>query len=133
MVTKLQEYQTFINREWTLWKEDTKTGYKLFYIDEKINLRAIKAEIVIKHPLDVVFKYIDSLENKLVYDKHFESGREERWINDNLVLTYQKYKGKFTFEPRDYYVLLHKKLVSSGLFRMEITLFFSALHSIQND
>ena len=52
------------------------------------------------------------MDNKLVYDINFESGKEIRKINDNIFLTYQKYKGKMGFEPRDYYVLLYKKCVS---------------------
>jgi hypothetical protein len=111
MNSKLIEYRGFINRNWTLWEEKKDKDYKLFYIDEKSSLRSIKSETIINKPIKTVFEYINNFKNKQNYDKNFDSGYEKRRINENINLTYQKFKGKMGFEPRDYYILLHKKYV----------------------
>lgn len=94
-----------------MWEEKRDKDFKLFYIDEKSSLRAIKSETIINKPIKTVYEFIHNFKNKQVYDKNFESGYEIRNINQNIVLTYQKYRGKLGFEPRDYYVLLHKTYV----------------------
>jgi hypothetical protein len=111
MASKLIDYKTFINRDWTLWEEKKDKEYKLFYIDEKSSLRAIKSETIINKSVKAVFEYINNFNNKSVYDKNFESGYEVRRINEYTNITYQKFRGKMGFEPRDYYILLHKKYV----------------------
>ena len=52
------------------------------------------------------------MENKLLYDINYESGNVIIKVNENILLTYQKYKGKMGFEPRDYYALIYRKYVN---------------------
>ncbi len=86
--------------------------YKLYYFDEISGLRSIKAEIIIKKGMKTVFDFIEDKNNKLKTDKNFEDGYVIRKINSSLMLTYQKYAGKLGFSPRDYYLLVHKQIVS---------------------
>jgi hypothetical protein len=71
----------------------------------------MKAEIIINRPLQVVLQFAEDKNNKLKIDKNFEDGYIVRKINPQLMLTYQKYSGKFGFSPRDYYLLVYKQIV----------------------
>jgi len=125
---KLEEQPPFIDKNWRLWEEKKDLQYKLYYFEEKIGIRSLKAEIVIDLPIKPIYEYIDNVENKYVYDKMFESGHEVRKVNDEIILTYQKYKGKMGFEPRDYYVLLYKHFDEENLEKCNLmaTSFFAS-------
>jgi len=112
---KIEEHKTFLQREWTQWDHKKDKEYKLFYNeDKKTGLRAIKAEIVINHPIKPIFEFAFNEKNKYEYDKMYEAGQIVREVNEQTRLMYQKYKGKMGFEPRDYYVVLHSRFDASN-------------------
>ena len=97
--------------EWKLWEE--KKDYKISFVDEKNTLRSIKSEITINKPLKTVYNYTANLENKVKYDKNYDSGHTIQQINDNYLLQYQKYKGKLGVSPRDFIVVIKKLYVKN--------------------
>jgi len=58
-----------------------------------------------------VFDYVTEIDNKIKYDKNFDSGHKIREIDANHAIVYNKYKGKVLFEPRDFILITKKEFV----------------------
>jgi hypothetical protein len=101
---KQADIDSFLNRnEWKVL-EDTKDGYKAFYIDEKSGFRSIKSSIIIEKNVDFLNNYILDVEKRGKYDHNFDYGNTLRIIDDNHTIGYLKFKGKFMISSRDFVV-----------------------------
>ena len=113
---KFSEYKAFRDRgrfihkvDWKIWEE--KKEFKVYFIDEKNSLRSIKSETIINKPLKQVYDFVANLENKIKYDKNFDSGYIIKSINENYNLQYQKYRGKLGVSPRDFTLIVKRVYV----------------------
>jgi hypothetical protein len=104
MNQKVSEFDLFLNRnEWKVL-EETKDGYKAFYIDEKSGLRSIKSNIVIEKNINFLVEYLDDLDKRGKYDVNFDYGKVLRIIDESHSIRHLKFKGKFMISPRDFIV-----------------------------
>lgn len=96
------------------WKELDITlkegGFKSYYKDDNKGLRQVKSEITINKPLKTVYEFLAESKNRTKYSPYFDSATDVKTLTDNLVINYQKTKGKFFVDPRDFVTLLHHKL-----------------------
>lgn len=102
---KRAELDGFMNRDWKILEE--KSDYKLFYLDEKNGLRAIKSEVFINANIDTCWNLLNDLNLKGKYDKNFDTGYCVRDIDENYKIFYNKYKGKLGISPRDFVMICY--------------------------
>ncbi len=103
---KYKEFNEYFNRQWKSFEE--KNEYKLYYFDEKIGLRSIKAETIINKNIKTVYDFLIDLNNKSKYDTNFDTGHLIRQIDQQYSIQYLKYKGKVFISPRDFVVISYK-------------------------
>ena len=99
----------YLNKPWKSYVDDKKSGLVGYYFDDEKDRRAIKACININKPIDQVFSFCKSLDNKAKYDSNYEKGVKLKTITENLETTHVQYKGKIAFSPRDFITIVYSE------------------------
>jgi hypothetical protein len=106
---KYSELDKILGKQWKVLED--KKEYIIYYFDEPSGLRSVRSEVTIEKNIKTVWDTLMDINLKSKFDKNFDCGHNIREIDNDHVLTYLKYKGKFLISPRDFTIVTYKKYV----------------------